>query len=315
MPRPCRACSRATPTTDSPTFHPGASLLCLAVLLLWIGGACAFSVAAAAGPAGATTEFFEHTLVESTDQLEQQQQQPYHHGSECSGPVPPPHLFRIPAPGGDVCLVVDEKKSYYAMRDCFPPFGVPVSQTGVVDSQVDAIGDSLFGTRFNLKDGTVRGPWCPGGGTAGPLLLRLARHRRHRLFNLRIGVARSINRLTHNLFFFSKQRRAKGSWATHFRPPSSPNANEKRTTTTTLEVLTVTEQPDGSLTVALPRCPSILTPGGDGESAAKGGFVAAVEAGATVQEGDNPTEVDFEPSPKQNASTLAAKCDLEGYDS
>ncbi|CAM9721007.1 unnamed protein product [Ectocarpus sp. 4 AP-2014] len=292
MPRSCRTCSGATPTTDSPTFYPGASLICLVVLLLWIGGACAFSAAAAAGPAGATTEFFQHTLVESTDQLEQQQQeqQPHQRGNECSDPVPPPHLFRIPAPGGDVCLVVDEKKSYYAMRDCFPPFGVPVSQTGVVDSQVDAIGDSLFGTRFNLKDGTIRGPWCPGGGTAGPLLLRLARHRRHRLFNLRIGVARSITRLIHHLFFFSKQIRALGSWATYFRPPSSPNFIEK-TTTNTLEVLTVTEQPDGSLTVALPRCPSAIAPVGNGNSAADGG-----------------------PSPKHNASTLAAKCDLEGYD-
>lgn len=65
--------------------------------------------------------------------------------------------------------------------------------------------------------------------------------------------------------------------------------------------------------MALPRCPSVLAPGGDGDSAAKGGVVAAVAAGATVQEGDNPTEVDFEPSPKQNASALAAKCHLEGY--
>lgn len=180
--------------------------------------------------------------------------------------------------------------------------------------QVDAIGDGLFGTRFNLKDGTVRGPWCPGGGTAGPLLLRLARHRRHRLFNLRIGVALSINRLTHRLFFFSKQRRPRGDWATYFRPPSSPNSNEKTTTTTTLEVLTVTEQPDGSLTVALPRCPSAFASGGEGDSAAKGGVVAVVEAGATVEEGDNLTKVDLEPSPTHNASTLAAKCDLEGYD-
>ncbi|CAN0051228.1 unnamed protein product [Ectocarpus sp. 6 AP-2014] len=311
MPRSCRTCSCTIPTVDSPTFHPGASFLCLAVLLLWIGGANAYSAAAAAGPAAATTKFFQHTLVESAEQLDKQQQ-PRHHGNECSGPVPPPHLFRIPAPGGDVCLVVDEKKNYFAMRDCFPPFGVPVSQTGVVDSQVDAIGDSLFGTRFNLKDGTVRGPWCPGGGTAGPLLLRLARHRRHRLFNQCIGVAQIINRLTHHLFSISKQRRARGSWATYFRPPSSPNANEK--TTTTLEVLAVTEQPDGSLTVALPRCPSVLAPGGGGDPVAKGGFVAAVAARATVQEGVNPTEVGFEPSPKQNASTLAAKCDLEGYD-
>ncbi|CAB1104398.1 unnamed protein product [Ectocarpus sp. CCAP 1310/34] len=291
MPRSCRTCPRAAPTTDSPTFHPGASSLCFVILLLWVGGACAFSAAAAAGPAGPTTEFFQYTLVESTDQLEQQQQrQPHHHGNEWFEPVPPPHLFRIPAPGGDVCLVVDENKSYYAMRDCFPPFGVPVSQTGVVDSQVDAIGDSLFGTRFNLEDGTVRGPWCPGGGTAGPLLLWLARHRRHRLFTLRIGVARSINHLTHHLFLFSKQRRARGSWATSFRPPSSPNFIEK-TTTTTLEVLTVTEQLDGSLTVALPRCSSALAPGGNGNSAANG-----------------------RPSPMHNASTFAAKCDLEGYD-
>lgn len=142
MPRPCRTCSCTTPTVDSPTFHPGASLLRL-VVLLWIGGACAFS-AAPARPAGATTEFFQHTLVESTDQLEQQQQ-PRNHGNECSGPVPPPHLFRIAAPGGDICLVVDEKKSYFAMRDRFPPFGLPVSQTGVVDSQVRVVS-GLAGT-------------------------------------------------------------------------------------------------------------------------------------------------------------------------
>ncbi|CAN0453676.1 unnamed protein product, partial [Hapterophycus canaliculatus] len=51
-------------------------------------------------------------------------------------PVPPPHLFCLDAPGGDICLIVDENGAYHAVRDKFPPLGVPVSQTGVVDSQV-----------------------------------------------------------------------------------------------------------------------------------------------------------------------------------
>ena len=113
---------------------------------------------------------------------------------------------------------------------------------------MNAIGDTLFGTRFDLKDGTVRGPWCPGGGTAGPLLLRLARHRRYpRLalfvfaFSLRIGW------MAHPPFARGTGRR----WTFFsFRRPSSPSFDVRATA---LEVLEVAEQPDGSLTVALPR--------------------------------------------------------------
>lgn len=51
--------------------------------------------------------------------------------------MPPPHLFRLPAPGGDVCLVVDEMGAYHVVRDRFPPLGLPLSETAVVDSQVN----------------------------------------------------------------------------------------------------------------------------------------------------------------------------------
>lgn len=116
---------------------------------------------------------FEHRLVDHVDQLQQRRPQRRHHQQQLQferssgnaalqGPadspsiettattsampttpadivfveIPPPHLFRVPAPGGDICLIVDEKGGYHAVRDAFPPLGLPVSETGVVDSEV-----------------------------------------------------------------------------------------------------------------------------------------------------------------------------------
>lgn len=70
-----------------------------------------------------SNSFREHHLVDHVDQLNQQ-------------PVCPPHLFSLPASGGNICLVVDEKGRYYAVRDSFPPLGLPVSESGIVDTQV-----------------------------------------------------------------------------------------------------------------------------------------------------------------------------------
>ena len=75
--------------------------------------------------------FFEHRIVDHVDQLQQ--------FDESGGRVLPPHLFRLPAPGGDVCLIVDEKGAYHAVRDVFPPLGLRVSETGVVDTQVKVV--------------------------------------------------------------------------------------------------------------------------------------------------------------------------------
>lgn len=73
--------------------------------------------------------FVEHRLIDHVDQLQQL--------DESGTCVPPPHLFRLPAPGGDVCLVVDEMGAYHVVRDSFPPLGLPLSETAVVDSQVN----------------------------------------------------------------------------------------------------------------------------------------------------------------------------------
>lgn len=115
---------------QSPALFPSS------LLLLLCGSARAFSVpSATAGNA----ILFQHRLVEHTDQLQQRRQNRDHdHGDSDSDSelVPPPHLFCIPAPGGDVCLVVDENGAYHAVRDACPPLGLPLSQTAVVDSQV-----------------------------------------------------------------------------------------------------------------------------------------------------------------------------------
>ncbi|CAM9478255.1 unnamed protein product [Choristocarpus tenellus] len=105
--------------------------------------------------------------------------------------VPPPHMFSVPVLGKKICVIVDERGQYHAVRDAFPPLGIPVSETGVVDTEVGVVEDIMFGTRYYLADGTVRGRWCPGG-TAGPLLRiarwmpwRLHRPRQIEVFNIK----------------------------------------------------------------------------------------------------------------------------------
>ena len=121
---------------SAPSWHIAtipATALCL---LCSPGGVGAFSVPVPSNP-------LIYRLVDHVDQLQQVQEgRPAGHGSTGSSGssseicVPPPHLFRIPAPGGDVCLIVDEKGAFHAVRDAFPPLGLPVSSTGVVDTQV-----------------------------------------------------------------------------------------------------------------------------------------------------------------------------------
>lgn len=115
-------------------------------LLLWSAGAFSAPVL----PADDGGNFFQHRIVDHVDQLQQWRRRPpyeYVDSSQERGDptpaaaaavmvVPPPHLFRLPAPGGGVCLIVDENGAYHAVRDAFPPLGLPVSETGVVDSQV-----------------------------------------------------------------------------------------------------------------------------------------------------------------------------------
>ncbi|CAM9318424.1 unnamed protein product [Discosporangium mesarthrocarpum] len=87
--------------------------------------------------------------------------------------IPPPHVFTIPVLGRKICVLVDEKGGHHAVEDAFPPIGIPVSEVGVIDTEVGVVEDTVFGTRFYLSTGEVRGRWCPGG-SAGPLL-RLSR--------------------------------------------------------------------------------------------------------------------------------------------
>ncbi|CAM9442684.1 unnamed protein product [Pylaiella littoralis] len=280
------------------------------LLLLWSRRGLAFSLptataAAARGKNNSNNnndgpDFFQHVLVEHTDQLQQRRYHEHHDDGGSAGDqptplVPPPHLFCIPAPGGDICLVVDEQGGYHAVRDVCPPLGVPVSQTGVVDSQVGAIGDSLLGTRFHLNDGTVRGPWCPGGGTAGPLLLRLARHRRYaRLARLLVDPPRRMSWMAQRLSSsLSRQRKRERVETPLLRRPLKFGESNAATAATGLEVFAVTKQPDGSLTVVLPRLPQPLRTATGKCKAGDGGLAATAAATAVVQAKRNLAGYDY----------------------
>lgn len=77
-----------------------------------------------AGAAANNEGVFDFKLVDHIDQLDQRQ-------------LPRgPHLFSIPAPGGNICLVIDERGAYHALRDSCPPMGTPISDSGVVDTEV-----------------------------------------------------------------------------------------------------------------------------------------------------------------------------------
>lgn len=94
---------------------------------------------------------------------------------------------------------------------------------------MNVIEDMLFGTRFYLSDGTIRGRLCPGG-TAGPLL-RLAR------------FLRTITPL---------------SWARQFGRPNGAKASiQNGRPDDTLEVLPVKIHTDGSLIIMLPPAESV----------------------------------------------------------
>lgn len=136
--------TRRLPTHSAPLWYTATTSAVVFCLLLLPGGVGAFSV-------HAPSASLQYRLVDHVDQLQQQRSRPAGDGSTGSSSdpsatsvavevVPPPHLFRIPAPGGAVCLVVDEKGAYHAVRDAFPPLGLPVSETGVVDTQVGPIG-------------------------------------------------------------------------------------------------------------------------------------------------------------------------------
>lgn len=154
---------------SAPLWHISTIPAAIALwLLLLPRGADAFSVPA-------RSNSLQYRLVDHVDQLQQQgRSRPAGDdgstGSRSNDPtstsaavgvevvVPPPHLFRIPAPGGDVCLVVDEKGDYHAVRDAFPPLGLPVSETGVVDTQVQTSTLWCIGSHMPHAD-TVPGTW------------------------------------------------------------------------------------------------------------------------------------------------------------
>lgn len=173
----------------------------------------------------------------------------------------------------------------------FPP--VSTVQAGSVEAvclseptslffpQVNAIGDTLFGTRFHLSDGTLRGPWCPGG-TAGPLM-RIARRLSPRLRRTVSDLARWIPS-ARLLFKFPKGSSAAVARAVADSP------------LLTLEVLPLTEQPDGCLTVTLPSFSS-ATKTGNGR----------VRRSAHIYKGDRQLE-------KERRTSWVESCGLAGYD-
>jgi hypothetical protein len=60
------------------------------------------------------------------------------HESQLPADLKPPLVFRLPTESslGQVCLVVDAAKQYWAMRDLCPPLGARISSTGLVDTEV-----------------------------------------------------------------------------------------------------------------------------------------------------------------------------------
>merc|ERR1711907_364029 len=50
--------------------------------------------------------------------------------------------------------------SIYALGDKCPPVNQPLSFGKVSNGCIE---DPVLGTKFNLKKGTVEGPWCPSG--------------------------------------------------------------------------------------------------------------------------------------------------------
>lgn len=104
-------------------------LLALAAIICSLPGhATGFAAAPSAGSLRRPCRTFEFRLVDHVDQLEQRR--------EDGSTLQPPHLFQIPAPGGTVCLIVDERGSLHAVRDSCPPLGLPISESGIVDTQV-----------------------------------------------------------------------------------------------------------------------------------------------------------------------------------
>lgn len=104
-------------------------------------------------------------------------------------------------------------------------------------TKVNVIEDMLFGTRFHLSDGSVRGRLCPGG-TAGPLL-RLTRLLRT------ISTASMFQRAS-RIF----ERRDK-------RYPENASASGHANDLNKLEVLAVRAHTDGSLNITLPPTSSV----------------------------------------------------------
>lgn len=177
---------------------------------------------------------------------------------------------------------------------------------------MNVIGDTLFGTRFNLSDGSVRGPWCPGG-TAGPLL-RIARRLPAPLLlllrNQRIQqpVAPPVPFLRRALLV-ARGDADKDSGKEVTRPLPDLTA------TAALEVLPVTENADGSLAVTLPPPPPsarriAVTAVGAGAGAASE-FMSKREA---VEGGDVEVVERDSTQKKKRQLSWVADCDLAGYE-
>ena len=168
---------------------------------------------------------------------------------------------------------------------------------------MSVIGDALFGTRFNLSDGSVRGPWCPGG-TAGPLL-RIARRLRGPLLRLRKNwtrVAAPVPFLRRALLVV--RRGDKDSTKEATRPPPKLAA--------ALEVLPVTENADGSLAVTLPPPPP--PPPRRADVAAGAGAGAASELRKETDDVEGHVVVAQGSTQKRFQLSWVVDCGLSGYE-
>uniref|UniRef100_A0A7S2VVZ0 Rieske domain-containing protein n=1 Tax=Triparma pacifica TaxID=91992 RepID=A0A7S2VVZ0_9STRA len=75
--------------------------------------------------------------------------------------IPKPGTATSGVAGGlAICIAVDQDGSIYALGDKCPPVNQPLSFGKVSNGCIE---DPVLGTKFNLKKGTVEGPWCPSG--------------------------------------------------------------------------------------------------------------------------------------------------------
>lgn len=84
-----------------------------------------------------------------------------------AGARTPPYAIDILKAGPQqlpVLLVHVKDGRRFALVDRCPPTGHTLCY-GAVDPDILSIEDAAFGTRFDLRTGKVRGPWCPRLGS------------------------------------------------------------------------------------------------------------------------------------------------------